>query len=638
MMYSKPCTLVGRPSTFVGRIMMALLISTFSLSISLAQEGVKKLPAREEIDDKYKWRLDDVYPTDDLWEEDFSKVKSLLGEFDRYKGKLGESAETLLACLKLDNQVGKINGKLYWYAARRNDEDTANQTYQAMRDRISSLYVEAGQATAFINPEITAIPDAVLWNFVESNDDLKIYRHYLDDLLRSKAHILPPEQEEILAMAGDVTRGPYQIFAMFNNADIKFPNIIDEDGNEVEVTKGRFFSFMQSADRRVRMDAFDAMYTEYNKWSNTLSALLGTQVKRDIFYAKARDYDSALEAALDANNIPVAVYDNVVNTMSDNLEPMHKFMSLRKRMLKLDELHPYDLYVPLLPQLKKEIPYEEAMELCENALKPLGSQYIKDLKMGFRSGWVDVFENQGKRSGAYSSYTYDAHPVILMNYDDKLDDVFTLAHEMGHSLQSYYTGKRQPYVYGDYTIFVAEVASTLNEALLMDYLLKTTEDRDEKLYLLNQYIDNIRGTVYIQALFAELEQRFHEKAESGEALTADVFNAITKELYERYYGPDFVMDEAYELNWGRIPHFYRNFYVYQYATGFAAAQALAQKIIDGDTEARDRFLDFLTRGSSDYPIDLLKVAGVDMTSPEPLEATARLMGRLVDEMEALLDE
>lgn len=637
-MFTKAFTLDIQPAKAAGRIIIALLVSIALLSVSPAQEGVKKLPPRDEIDEQYKWRLNDVFPTDDLWEKDFSTVKSSLGEFERYKGQLGQSDETLLECLKLDNQIGEMIGKLYWYAARRNDEDTANQTYQAMRDRISSLYVEVGQATAFINPEITAIPDATLWAYVESNDELKKYRQYFDDLLRSKAHILPPEEEEILAMSGDVTGGPYQIFAMFNNADIKFPNIIDEDGNEVEVTKGRFYSFMRSADRRVREDAFDAMYTEYNKWSNTLAALLGTQVKRDIFYAKARKYNSALEAALDGSNIPVAVYNNVVNTMSQNLEPMHRFTSLRKRMLKLDELHPYDLYVPLLPRLKKEIPYDEAMELCEKALKPLGSQYIKDLKMGFRSGWVDVYENQGKRSGAYSSYVHGAHPVILMNYDNKLNDVFTLAHEMGHSLHSYYTGKTQPYIYGDYTIFVAEVASTLNEALLMDYLLKTTVDRDERLYLLNQYIDNIRGTVYIQALFAELEQRFHEKSEAGEALTADAFNAITKELYERYYGPDFIMDEAYELNWARIPHFYRNFYVYQYATGFAAAQALAQKIIEGDTEARDRFLEFLSRGSSDYPINLLKDAGVDMTSPEPIEATARRMGQLVDEMEALLNE
>ncbi|UCE20586.1 MAG: oligoendopeptidase F [Gemmatimonadota bacterium] len=621
----------------IGFTLTVILLFAFLVSTASAQE-VKKLPARDEIDKKYKWRLDDVYATDEFWEKDFLKAKNILDQFKRYEGTLDETAQNLLECLELDNQVGEILGKLYWYAARRNDENMADQTYQAMRDRIASLYSEVGQATAFIDPEITAIPEAKLWDFVERNEKLEVYRHYFEDLVRSKAHILPPEQEEILAMAGEVTRGPYQIFNMFNNADIKFPSIVDEDGNEVEVTKGRFFSFMRSSDRRVRQDAFDALYTEYNKWSNTLAALLGSQIKRDIFYAKTRKYDSSLESSLDAGNIPVAVYNNLISTINDYLEPMHKFMSLRKRMMKLDELHSYDLYVPLLPKLKKEIPYEEAMNLLEKGLQPLGPQYIRDLKTGFKSGWVDVYENQGKRSGAYSSYVYGAHPVILMNYDNELDDVFTLAHEMGHALHSYYTGNTQPYIYGDYSIFVAEVASTVNEALLMDYLLKTTVDRDEKLYLLNQYIDNIRGTVYIQVLFAEFEKTVHERVEAGEALTTREFNAIMKDLYQKYYGPDFVMDEMYELNWARIPHFYRTFYVYQYATGLSAGEALAQKILAGDTETLDRYLSFLASGSSDYSINVLKDAGVDMTSPEPVEAVAKLMGRLVDEMDTLLQE
>jgi len=609
----------------VGRAMLAVLFCTSLLPAGIAQEQVKKLPSREEIDGRYKWRLEDIYATDDLWEDDFARLRAMIGQFNQVEGQLGGSAEDLLKCMKLNDQVGETLGRLYIYAARRSDENTADHTYQAMRDRISGLRVEANQATAFIAPEILAIPEATLWDFVNANEELGIYRHYLEDLVRSKAHILPAEEEELLALAGDVTRSPSQVFSMFNNADITFPAITDEDGSEVEVTKGRFFTLQRSADRRVREDAFEALYTEYNRWSNTLAALLSSQVKRDIFYARARKYGSSLEAALDANNIPVAVYDNVVNTINDNLEPMHRYMSLRKRMLSLDELHPYDLYVPLLPELKKETPYEEALKQIERGLQPLGSKYVTDLRTGFTSGWIDVYENKGKRSGAYSAFSYGTHPYILMNYNNTLDDMFTLAHEMGHSLHSYYTGKTQPYVYGDYTIFVAEVASTLNEALLMDYLL-------------NQYIDNIRGTVYIQALFAEFEKTIHEKAEAGEALTAEVLNAICRDLYERYYGPDFVMDETYELNWARIPHFYRTFYVYQYATGFSAAEALAQKIIEGDTEARDRFLTFLTRGSSDYSINLLKDAGIDMTSPEPVEATATLMGRLLDDTEALLEE
>ena len=439
-------------------------------------------------------------------------------------------------------------------------------------------------------------------------------------------------------MSGEIAQAPYHIFSMFNNADIKFPTIIDENGQEIEVTKGRISLLLESADRRVRYDAYQAMYGEYSKWLNTLSATLTAAVKRNIFYARARKYPTALEAALDGDNIPPAVYENVTNTIEAYLPTMHRYMQLRKQLLGVEELKPWDLYVPLFADVKITVPYEEAVEMVQKGLVPLGAQYQKDLSQAFRDGWIDVFENKGKRSGAYSSSTYGVHPYILLNYNETLDNVFTLAHELGHAMHSFYTQQHQPYHYSGYTIFVAEVASTLNESLLMDYLLKTTSDPRKKLFLLNQYIDTIRGTLYGQALFATFEKEIHRRAESGEALTVEVYSSLMRDLYTRYYGDAFEMDELYPNNWCRIPHFYYNFYVYQYATGLSAAITLSQKILAGDQTARDAYLRFLSRGSSAYSIDLLKDAGVDMTSPEPIAATAKLMDHLLDEVENLLAE
>jgi oligoendopeptidase F len=396
---------------------------------------------------------------------------------------------------------------------------------------------------------------------------------------------------------------------------------------------------MKSPDRKVRKEAFQAMYQTYQQWLNTLSASLSGAVKRDIFYTRARNYQSAREAALDADHIPLAVYDNVIQTVNDNLEPLHHYIKLRKKFLNLKQVSPWDLYVPMVKELEWKIPYEEGVKIIETALDPLGAEYVREMKTGFRGGWFDVFENAGKRSGAYSTSAYAvSHPYMLLNYQGMLDDVFTVAHEMGHSMHSYFTLKTQPYIYSDYTIFVAEVASTLNEALLLDYLLKTTADKQKKLYLLNQYVDQIRGTLYIQSIFAEFEKLTHEKAEAGEALTAELFNQSTHELYSRYYGPDFKMDSLYVINWCRIPHFYYNFYVFQYATGISAATSLSRKILAGDTDARDAYLNFLSQGDSDYSINLLKDAGVDMTRPEPIEETIRLFQVLLNEMEELLTE
>ncbi len=592
-----------------------------------------RLPSREEIADRFKWKTDLIFPSVEAWEEEYRAVEPHLERIRQFQGKLGESAATLLACLKMRDELEMRLNRLYFYASRKSDEDTRDPTYQALKDRITALFVHYQKETAFIQPEILSLPVRRLKQFLKENHDLGVYRHYLDDLLRTKGHILKPAEERILALAGELAQTPYQVFTMFNEADVKFPFIKDETGQEVEVTKGRFSMFMRSADRRVRKDAYRAMYQTYQQWINTLAASLSGAVKRDIFFARARHYRNALEAALDADNIPVKVYRNVIEAVHENLRPLHRYFALRKERLNLDAVRPWDLYVPLQAELKWEVPYEEAVQTVMEALTPLGEEYRQDLQAAFRDGWIDVYENQGKRSGAYSSSTYGvAHPYVLLNYNGQITDLFTLAHELGHAMHSFYTNKNQPYIYSDYTIFVAEVASTLNEALLMDYLLKRTDDPERKLYLLNHYADQIRGTVYIQTIFAEFEKTIHEQVESGGALTAEQLNRLTADLYARYYGPDFQMDDLYPINWCRIPHFYYNFYVYQYATGLSAATMLAQRILDGDNEARKAYLHFLTRGSSDYSLRLLQEAGVDMSQPEPIRATAALFEKLVNQM------
>lgn len=598
--------------------------------------AVAALPERETIAEAHKWQLSDIFDTDEKWQITFGEIENRMKTIPEFQGKLGESAERLYECLQSKDLLEEQLYKLYLYAGLKNDQDTRVAEYQAFRDRVSSLVVQFNQAIAFIQPEILSLAETTMRGFIDAHEGLANYRHLLENILRGKAHVLPPAEERLLAMTGEIAQGPYNTFSMFNNADIKFPSIKDEDGNMVELTKGRYARFMESPNRQVRQDAFEGMYQTYGKWTNTLAATLSGAVKRDIFYARARKYPSALAAALDNDNIPVSVYENVVGSINRNIKPLHRYMTLRKRMLGVDELQPWDLSVPLLSDVKFEIPYAEALKTIETALAPLGDTYLADLKRSFNDGWIDVYENQGKRSGAYSWSTYGVHPFILLNYNNTLNDMFTTAHELGHALHSHLTHRHQPYHYSHYTIFVAEVASTLNEALLMDHLLKTCEDRKQKMYLLNEYIDQIRGTVFIQALFAEFEKTIHDKAESGEALTADAMSALTKDFYERYFGPAFNMHPEYQINWCRIPHFYYNFYVYQYATGFSAATALSRNILDGDTNARDAYLRFLSRGNSAYSIDLLKDAGVDMTSPAPIEATAQLMDRLLDELEELM--
>jgi oligoendopeptidase F len=615
------------------------MLTTILLAQTVSPSQSNKQKERSEIKNRYKWKTRDLFVSDTEWEKSYNLLRSRINELEPYRGKLDISAEQLLNCLKIRDELEILLGKLSLYANLKSDEDTRVTRYQGYREQISGLQVQLNQKKSFIQPEILAIPQERLLGFLKESAELAIYGHYLDDLIRSKAHVLTSEGEQLLALSGDMSRSPYQIFSMFNNADIKFPVVKDASGDELELTKGNFMVLMKSPAREIRKEAFRALYQTYQQWLNTLSASLSGAVKRDIFYARARNYNSAREAALDADNIPLKVYDNVIQTVNENLAALHQYVQLRKKILKLDKVNPWDLYVPLIKELQWEIPYEEGVKIIEAALVPLGEDYVREMKVGFREGWFDVFENAGKRSGAYSTSAYAvSHPYMLLNYQGMLDDVFTVAHEMGHSMHSYLTLKTQPYIYSDYTIFVAEVASTLNEALLLDYLLKTTTDKQKKLYLLNQYMDQIRGTLYIQSIFAEFEKITHEKAEAGEALTAELFSQITHELYSHYYGPAFHMDSMYDINWCRIPHFYYNFYVFQYATGISAATSLAQKILAGDKQARDAYLDFLSRGDSDYSISLLKETGVDITTPEPIEETIRVFQKLLDEMEQLLVE
>ncbi|OEF99194.1 oligoendopeptidase F [Vulcanibacillus modesticaldus] len=597
----------------------------------------KRLPKRDEIDEQYKWDLEAIYPDDQTWENDFNKVKQLADELKGYNGKIKNSATELFNCLKLSDELSIILGKAYVYARMKKDEDNTNSKYQALADRVNSLSIYVNSVSSFIVPEILSIPSEELDRFLQEEDGLKLYKHYLDEIVRMKPHVLPAEQEQLLAQTGEIAQAPDQIFGMLNNADIKFPVIKDENNQEVELTKGRYIQFMESSDRRVRKDAFTALYNTYSSLKNTFAATLNSNVKKNIFYAKVRNYPSALEASLYSDNVSVQVYDQLIDTIHKNMELMHRYVSIRKKMLGLDELHMYDLYTPIVKDTKIKVTYEEAKQRVIEGLKPLGDEYLSELKKGIDSRWIDVYENEGKTSGAYSWGSYGTHPYILMNYQDNVNDMFTLAHELGHSMHSYFSQKNQPYIYSHYKIFVAEVASTLNEALLMDYLLKTTTDKNEKLYYLNYYLEQFRTTVYRQTMFAEFEKMIHEKVEAGEALTAELLNQIYHQLNVTYYGPEIVVDDLIKVEWARIPHFYMNFYVYKYATGFSAAISLAKQILEEGESAVKRYLEFLKSGGVDYPINLLKRAGVDMNTKEPIQSSLDVFKDIMDQIEELID-
>ncbi len=596
---------------------------------------LNKQPSREEIADQFKWKLTDIYSSDQAWETDFQRLKGLLEEMKRKESDFPGSAANILAVLQLKDAIGLVLDKLFVYARMHKDENNANPVYQALTDRIQSLATEAGGVVSFIVPAVVTLDPEKLRSYLNELPELRIYKRFFDEIERQKAHILSAAEEKILAESADLADSSGTIFGMLDNADLKFPGIRDENGEEVELTKGRYSKFLESPDRRVRKDAFEALYNTYGKLRNTLGATLSASVKSDVFYARVRRFQSALQASLDGDNIPVTVYDRLIEVVHSYLPELNRYLKLRKKILGLNDLHMYDLYTPLLPEYKKSFEYQEAKKLVLAGLKPLGENYINIARQGLESGWVDVFENEGKTSGAYAWGAYDTHPYILLNYQGKIRDVFTIAHEMGHAMHSYHSNHAQPYVNAGYRIFVAEVASTVNEALLMEYMLEHASDRLEKQYLVNQYLEQFRTTVFRQTMFAEFEKIIHEEVEQGGALTTDWLSESYRELNQQYYGEEVVIDPEIALEWARIPHFYTGFYVYKYATGYAAAIALSRRLLDQGQDARQQYIEFLKGGDSDYPLNLLRKAGVDMESPAPVTAALDVFKHLIDEMEGL---
>lgn len=597
-----------------------------------------RLPLRESIPERHTWQLEPVYASDEAWEAEFQRVSGWVPELEEYKGRLKDGASVLLQCLRTRDRIFEVMGRLSVYASLKRDLDTRESRYQAKAERIRKLSTTAGEKSAYFAPELISLDPVLLERYFAQEPELGAYRHHIDDVVRAREHTLSPREEELVAMTADMARGAYDVFSMLNNADLKFPMITDEHGDSVELTHGRYYLFMESQDRRVRKEAFDAFFGTYEKYKNTLAAALSAQVKRTLFYARVRKYESALHAALDDYHVPWQVFENLIVTTRRNLAPLHRYMSLRKRVMKLDSLHPYDTAPPLVPEADLRFEFEEAETLVKSALAPMGHEYNQIIERAFAERWIDVHETTGKRPGAYSSGSYGTPPYILLNYNNTLDSVFTLAHELGHSLHSYYSHRAQPFVYSGYAIFVAEVASTASESLLMAHLLKSAKDPRQRLYLLNHWVDQIRGTFFTQVMFAEFEWTIHKRMEAGEPLTHESLAELYGELYQAYHGADLAQDEVNRIGWSRIPHFYYNFYVYQYATGYAAAATLSQRILEQGEKARGPYLEFLRSGSSAYPIELLKRAGVDMTTPTPVEDTIRLFDRLVSEIESLLGD
>jgi len=593
---------------------------------------------RNEIPVEHTWNLELMYASDEAWEADYKKVQEMLPALASYQGRLGESAATLLEALKLQDEVELVFENVYTYANMRSHEDTANAHYQGLANRATSLAADAFAVTAYFKPEVLSMPAETIEGFLKANAELAVYSKFFERLLREKEHVLSPEEERLLAQASELADAPSSIFSMLTNADMKFGTVLDSEGKEHEVTEGRYRVLMDSKDRVLRENAFKALFGTYGKFRNTLSAAYGASVKKDVFYARAKKYNTALEMFLSPDNVTTDVYNNLISAVNDNLSVMHRYVALRKKVLGLNELHYYDLFTPIVDEVSMEVPYDKAIGLSLEALAPLGEEYVATVKRGFDERWIDIYPNEGKRSGAYSWGTYNSKPYMLLNYTDTLDDLFTLVHEIGHSLHSHYTHETQPYVYGGYTIFVAEVASTLNENLLLEKLLSETTDKKQRMYLLNHSLESFRATVFRQTMFAEFEKIVHEKAEAGEPLTADAMREIYGQLNENYYGPELVMDDELRNEWSRIPHFYNAFYVYKYATGFSAAMALSRQILSEGAPAVERYLNFLRGGSSLDPIDLLKGAGVDMSSPQPIHDALRVFKERLDELETLINE
>lgn len=597
----------------------------------------KKIPVRSEADPKYTWALEDVYANNDLWKADLEKARALPAQLAAYKGHLGDSAQKLLEFLQLGDGISVLFDSLYGYAQRRSDEDTANSLYQGMTSQAMSAMVAVDAASSFETPELLAIPDDKLEQFYKDEPALETYRLALTRIRNKRAHILSDAEEKLLAAAGEMSQAPDSVYSIFADADLKFPSATDKDGNSHPVTHGTYIPLMHSADRVLRKSAFESLYSVYGQFRNTAAALLSAQVKQLKFYADARKYDSTLQASLDGNYVPTEVYTNLISAVHENMAPMYRYVDLRRKLLGVDELHMYDLYTPIVSDVDVNIPYEEAKQTVYDALACMGDDYRAILKEGFDNRWIDVYENVGKCSGAYSA-GLRKHPYVLLNYSGTLDSMFTLAHEMGHAIHSYLSNKHQPVAYSNYSIFVAEVASTCNEALLMQHLLKTTKDKKRRAYLINYFLEQFRTTLYRQTMFAEFELEINRRNERGESLTAESLNALYHELNHQYFGDDIVIDKEIDLEWARIPHFYYDYYVYQYATGYSAAIALSRRILKEDAPAVKDYIHFLSGGCSTDPISLLRGAGVDMASTTPIHEALQLFDELITEMEQLMEE
>ena len=598
----------------------------------------KELLKREDVKTEDTWKLEDMYNSREEWEQDLKEISELSEKIAKMAGKVGGSAKTLLQVLEWNACMGEKLMLAYNYAQRLYDQDQNNSKHQAMSAKTMSVYARVTELTAFLEPEIVEMDGEKLEHYYQELPGLELYRGQIEEICRLKEHCLSAEMEKLLALSTEMRETASDTFSVLDNAEFQFPEVVDEQGENTRITHGRYGKLMESSDRRVRRETFEKYYSVYKQFNNTLASLYNGQVKSQIFYAKAKKYNSTLEASVEQNNVSPQVYHNLVDTIDQNLDKLHRYVRLRKKCLGVDELHMYDIYTPMIPGVAKEIPFEEAKETVLKALAPLGEDYLAKLREGFENRWIDVYENEGKRSGAYSAGAYGTHPYVLLNYSGSLDSMFTLAHEMGHALHSCYSNENQPFIYSDYKIFVAEVASTTNEILLMEYLLKNTTDKKEKAYLLNHYLDSFKGTIFRQTQFAEFEMRSNALCESGESLNAENLNEMYMELNKKYYGSDMISDDEIQYEWSRIPHFYYNFYVYQYATSFSASVAVAKAILEEGAPAVERYKRFLSGGCSKSPVELLKIAGVNMETPEPIEKAMDAFEDILVKLEKLLDE
>ena len=624
-------------SQAIGNLCIVWYNGSIKINGGLTMSNSETIRARDQIPQEDTWALEDLYPSDESWEQALSALTARQAEAAAFAGKLGESGETLCAFLHLVEDVDGQSELLANYAMRKADQDTRNATYQAMVGKLMGVLTAVGAAFSFATPEIMAIPEETLEGFYKAAPGLERYRRYLNNERRRKAHTLSAAEERLLAAAGEMANAPETVFGAFLNADMRYPDAVDSEGKPHALSQSTFVPLEESGDRALRKSAYENLYNTLGGMRNTAAGLLDAQNKQQKFFAEARKYGSAREAAMDRTNVPVAVYDNLIEAVHRNMDKMHRYVRLRKKLLGVDELHFYDVYTPLLKDEPAKIPFAQAKQTVYDALYPLGDGYRAILKEGFENRWIDVYENQGKRGGAYSAGT-KVHPFVLLNYSGSLDSQFTLAHEMGHALHSYLSNKHQNQIDSDYVIFVAEVASTCNEALLMEYLLKKTTDKKERVFLINHFLDQFKGTIYRQTMFAEFEKFMGAAVDAGQTLTADMLCAEYARLCKLYYGEDMVVDDQIAMEWARIPHFYYNYYVFQYATGYSAAIALSRRILrEGESAVKD-YLGFLSGGCSKSPIDLLKGAGVDMTSPAPVNDALQLFGELLDEMESLMAE